>query len=36
MYLLFQSFREIIMKKIELFEDNLLQIELIENQNSIR
>ena len=35
MYLLFQSFREINMKKIELFEDNLLQIELIENQNSI-
>lgn len=35
MYLLFQIFREIIMGKIELYEDNLLQIEIIENKNSI-
>lgn len=30
-----QIFREMIMGKIELFEDNLLQIELIENQGSL-
>ena len=35
MYRLFQIFRETLMGKIELFEDNLLQIEVIENKNSI-
>jgi hypothetical protein len=35
MYPLFQIFRETLMGKIELFEDNLLQIEVIENKNSL-